>query len=837
MRTSKTFCITALLLLAAAVFFPGCSEKPEIIPEEKPGQTAGTYTMSVTASKGEIATRALHLEGSTLRDTWTQGERVQVYNKTRNAPLEGYLEAQGSGASTTLKGSLKGTVDARDELTLASPDPAYGTQDGTLDYIAAHCWYASAAVTVKSVTEGNIVPTAEAVFTSRQAIVALTLLESDGTAISPGVSRLLVTAGGTEITVTPASATNVLYVAVPAVSGAPLLLEAADPNGAPRSYGEAAVTFEDGAGYRLDVMMDCLVTDEAGLRAAFVSEVPLVVAGADISLTSGEITVGGAVSIDLNGHTLSGNRAGRLFSVPAGASLTVTDGGTGGTLTGGKDSERGGAIYNAGTLTVRGGAITGNEAPRGGGIYNDGTLRMSGAPVVDGNAGGNVYLPGERVITVDGAFSEGARIGVSMAGRAGTITSGYAAFNGTLDPILVFRADDGASLVSLRDGEAVWAPSSRYEVLSERSYAGMTALLSETGFDLSAVKPFLGLLFPNLNTPARVIAYTYDSVDPQGNPVTLSALVYVSEAVLNKTKALSGVCLASHVTIASNAECPTEKAQFEGALAWRNYAVVMPDYYGFGVSADRPQAYLDAETTARGNIDAYLSAVRLLEDREVAVPDRLYSFGYSQGGFNAMANVKYVSEHPELGLGFGKAICGGSPFDIGGTWNEYVAGSFRNVIAFVPMTVVSFNETQRLGLDYSRLFKGVLLDNWQDWILSKQYTTSEIGRLLGTRELSDILDGDLLAGKGEAARAILEVCRRNSLTGGWTPPAGTKFVLFHSEEDDTVPFVNLAAMRTFLESAGVDTADTGRYLEYTGKYGNHVNAVISYILAVLNEFS
>ena len=54
------------------------------------------------------------------------------------------------------------------------------------------------------------------------------------------------------------------------------------------------------------------------------------------------------------------------------------------------------------------------------------------------------------------------------------------------------------------------------------------------------------------------------------------------------------------VTIASNAECPTMKAQVEGALAWKNYAIVMPDYYGFGVSADRPQAYLDAETTAQG---------------------------------------------------------------------------------------------------------------------------------------------------------------------------------------------------------------------------------------------
>ena len=70
-------------------------------------------------------------------------------------------------------------------------------------------------------------------------------------------------------------------------------------------------------------------------------------------------------------------------------------------------------------------------------------------------------------------------------------------------------------------------------------------------------------------------------------------------------------------------------------------------------------AYLDPETTARGNIDAYLAAAQLLEDRGVAMPEKLFSFGYSQGGFNAMANLKYVTEHPELGITFQKALCGG----------------------------------------------------------------------------------------------------------------------------------------------------------------------------------
>ena len=86
-----------------------------------------------------------------------------------------------------------------------------------------------------------------------------------------------------------------------------------------------------------------------------------------------------------------------------------------------------------------------------------------------------------------------------------------------------------------------------------------------------------------------------------------------------------------------------------------------------------------------------------MKDRGVVIPSRLFSFGYSQGGFNSMANLKFVSTHPELGIRFDKVMCGGSPFDVELTWNAYTQGTFRNAIAFVPLSVVSVNEAQQLG--------------------------------------------------------------------------------------------------------------------------------------------
>ena len=358
-------------------------------------------------------------------------------------------------------------------------------------------------------------------------------------------------------------------------------------------------------------------------------------------------------------------------------------------------------------------------------------------------------------------------------------------------------------------------------------------LLDETGLSslLSGYELMLAIIFPDRYKTASAISYTYLSADPQGEPVELSALLYIPDAVLNGTKALTGISLTNHGTIASNAECPTMKAQFEGALAWKNYAMVMPDYYGFGASADRPQAYLDPATTARGNIDAYLAARQLLEDRKVALPSRLYSFGYSQGGFNSMANLKYVSEHPELSISFEKVMCGGSPFDVELTWNAYTGGTFRNAIAFVPLSVVSVNEAHQLGIPYGDLFQGALLSNWKNWILSKEFTLAEINEKLGTDNLADILNEDFLSGTGDAHDRVMAVCRGYSLTSGWTPPSGTKIFLYHSNQDDTVPYGNLTAMKTFLDGVA-----PGCYTAYDGNNGGHINAVVSFVLNLVFEW-
>ena len=837
----KVFYFISTLLLMGGLLLQSCGEnnEPDIPPFNDPDTSqVKTYTLSVVASKGEISTKALDLANGALSAAWKAGEKVTVYNQTRKTELEGSLEAQENGVNTTLKGTLTGIIQANDKLTLSFLNANYSEQDGTLAYIAAHCDHATAEVTVKSATNGIITPMAAANFIYHQAIVEFTLQESDGSAITGGINKLTVVAGGTTISVAPGSATNVLYVAIPAFNDGSLSLSAVDPNGTKRTYDEPSATFENGNFYKVGVNMDCLVMNDNELFAANASNVPKIVLGADIRIMSpGQVTINGSPTIELNGHSIAGYAVDnvphdRIFYVDSDKSLTLNGPGT---LKEGHADE-GGAIYNQGTLILKDVTITGCSAHRGGAIYNNGTLILSGAIVASDNIGDNdapdnVYLASGKVITVQGTITEGSCIGVTLADGEGNITAGYSAYNGSTDPAMVFMSDDTACYLSLYNGEAKLAPGRYYKVTAEKTYANQQALLDDTGMNLSGAQSVLSILFPDRDSRANAISYTYRSADPQGRPVELSALLYIPDAALKGTKKLTGICLTNHGTIASNAECPTMRAQFEGALAWKNYAIVMPDYYGFGASSDRPQAYLDAETTARGNIDAYLAAVQLLKDREVIIPDRLFSFGYSQGGFNSMANLKYVSKHPELHICFEKVMCGGSPFDVELTWDTYTQGTFHNAIAFVPMTVVSINESQQLGLNYADLFKGSLLEHWRDWILSKQYSTTSISNKLGTNDLSVIMNDEFMTRTGEAYNSIMNVCRRYSLTSGWVPPSGTKIILYHSKQDDTVPYANLTAMKTFLDQVAPNS-----YIAYDGNDGGHIDAVVRYVLHIISAW-
>ena len=204
---------------------------------------------------------------------------------------------------------------------------------------------------------------------------------------------------------------------------------------------------------------------EDALRSLVNTDQQRVKLGTNITLTNGRLDINGTtVTLDLNGHTLSrsmtaANENGQVIFLKNNGKLTITDGGTDGTITGGWSFQGagiyvsegceltisggtitgnradqiagggygfGGGIENHGTMTITGGTITGNTAGQfGGGIHNEGTLTMIGGTIADNTAGtygGAIYS--NSTVSISGATLSGntAQTGGGAICTEGTLT-------------------------------------------------------------------------------------------------------------------------------------------------------------------------------------------------------------------------------------------------------------------------------------------------------------------------------------------------------------------------------------------------------------------------------
>jgi len=346
-----------------------------------------------------------------------------------------------------------------------------------------------------------------------------------------------------------------------------------------------------------------------------------------------------------------------------------------------------------------------------------------------------------------------------------------------------------------------------YTVTKEEYFSDFYAYLKALGVESDLleneiIKAIIKSKVPAANAKGRLIYFTHKSAGPQGEPVTLSGVITVPDRAITSRTATNGFLIANHYSIAANSQCPSNSLQYEAALAWTNYAVVMSDYYGFGASSQYPQAYLHPEVTGRGSVDAYQAARQILSDMGAEIGPKILNVGYSQGGASAMANVKYHSEHQkELNFNFTTTFAGGAPYDAKSTWNEFLTGKCEDTVSYALLSIVSFIEIEKLNVKYSDVFQEPLLSNYKEWILSKKYTTGQIMRKIGTTDIKKILAPDFLEKKNSAFNQIMAVAQKYSLSSGsWKPADNSVIYMHHSSEDDLVPFSNLEAIRNHFNS-------------------------------------
>ena len=446
-----------VMAAALAIGMTACTNDDNITDEPTTTGAPKTYTLSVTASKGDGATtRALSLstDGKTLNATWKTGETVSVSNETpgRQADL-GTLTAQSDGASTTLTGTLTGTIVEGDVLYLSIVrDGDWDKQQGTLEYISNHLDLANCIVHVASVDASNNITLTEgtAVFDNAMAVVRFHLLDKAGTPLNASALNINIPAvydwepsdypltGMTDATYTANAygentGAGVVYAAIGGFTGTRIVTLTATVGSDTYTYTKTGVTLQNGKFYDIKVKMKRVVS-LAALTADYTAQDGDMLTGTLNGATQKyKISIAAGATVTLSNATINGVHTDDSHELWAG--LTC-EGDATIILDGTNAVENFNRHYpglqpgpTGKTLTIRGsGSLTATCRNFGAGI---GTKN-------DGGSCGNIRIEGGTV-TANGG--RGAGIGSGYKSSCGDITI-------TGGTVTVTGAEDGAGIGS-----------------------------------------------------------------------------------------------------------------------------------------------------------------------------------------------------------------------------------------------------------------------------------------------------------------------------------------------------------------------------------------------------
>ena len=331
--------------------------------------------------------------------------------------------------------------------------------------------------------------------------------------------------------------------------------------------------------------------------------------------------------------------------------------------------------------------------------------------------------------------------------------------------------------------------------------------------------------------------FNYPSVDPFGNPCTLSGTITVDKSLMEENKPYNGILLFNHFTIYATTQAPSRGAiEFPTGAAFTNFIVVAPDYYGFGITEKEPQAYCISRANGRASLDAYLAAKRLIEDLKVKKGKDFIIAGYSEGGQTTMAVLREISErHPEIKVK--RAFAGDGPYDINSMYDAITKG-YTEMPSTVCNVLWAYNHFFGLGFDIHDYLKDPVAANFDEWFLSKKNKRIPLDEeLIKTKKTSDICTAAVLDNNSPLSLRFKAAFSQDALTSGWTPRSDLDVMLFHDTKDDVVPVDNFYAMSQFLKANGIKTE------EFVGEYSskeikeagisNHEVAAATFFLRVI----
>jgi pimeloyl-ACP methyl ester carboxylesterase len=366
--------------------------------------------------------------------------------------------------------------------------------------------------------------------------------------------------------------------------------------------------------------------------------------------------------------------------------------------------------------------------------------------------------------------------------------------------------DCGGNIVrSALDGNAMWQHTLKQ--------------LQRKHFSDESVYKLMVKLFRNTHKHYVTFPVAYWSSDPHGDSLLVSGRVY-----LPKRRYLNGIVIANHYTMTADWDVPSNMLSMESVFTMKGYAVIMPDYVGYGLSRDEVHPYLHWRNAAQTAVDLLNCMPELLDHYGYSYPIDVVVTGYSQGGAVALGVTRMLEELDETWI-VRKLYAGAGPYDPAGTYLYSMERNEMGIPVAIPLIVMGMNDAYDLGFDLEDFFLEPLLSNYSEWILSKEYSISEINHLMGSIIMTDLMTNEALTLDNPQADMLYEVLLWNSNVG-YDLQSPSYFL--HSLDDEVVPILNTINLQEQMPD------ETGKTYDF-GYYGSHMEASVPFMQYVYQD--
>ena len=214
------------------------------------------------------------------------------------------------------------------------------------------------------------------------------------------------------------------------------------------------------------------------------------------------------------------------------------------------------------------------------------------------------------------------------------------------------------------------------------------------------------------------------------------------------------------------------------------FIISIPDYLGFGESADMFHPYLHRESTVQSVTDMLEAVREFIDDKDgMSLNNDLYLAGYSQGGWATMQVQQAIETDASFPFNLKASACSAGPYNLV-RLNEYVVEQEKYDMPYFLAYI--FNSYLKLGLETP--IDSVFQEPFADKIIT-MFDGQTSGDLLNdqlTTSIADLFTIDYLNGwnTDNSYAPVLSMLNENSVLN-FVPTVATK--LFYGTADTYVP--------------------------------------------------